>query len=805
MSGWRVREAVLLAAVSNLCLNAPQARAEPLFAQVILNGVDTGEVLRFERIGERFMAPPPTLRKLGFRAELLTAPEAAPQALSTLPGVTYTFDAGRQILEMSADPRSFVTRRINQSSDLPPSEPSVRGAALNYGLYAFAGAEGGTQATATGEARVFGPEGGLSSSFIYRLAGDGPDGGFRRLDTRFVRYDNARARRLIVGDFVTAGVMARDSVRAVGVSLATDFTLRPDVPVTINPQIRGLAATRSSVEVLVDGVRRFGDVTPAGPFEIDIAAPSNGLGRVSLVVTDAEGRSAVRTFNFYAASELLRPGTAALALEAGALREDYATDQDRYTDGFAAIAARRGLTDAITVEAHATASSSGQVAGVGLVAKLGDAAVLSAAATGSDQSGRGGGQVFLAAKRETRRYAVQISHRRTSADFADLVAHDPRFRLRAETLAGASLHTDGWGALSLAYSDLRSAERQFRVANLVWSGAVGPINLFATGSASVAGRSSYGLTLGLSAPLGRPGRWISSQASSDGRAVRAGVQMAQSADGPGTWGWRAGVDAASGGAGGERLEGEVRRVASAGEVGLGLSHQNGATYAQAYGSGGLAWVGGRLYAANQLGESFAVVETGAPHIEVSVENRVVGRTGRDGRLLALRLSPDAANRLAIRPESVALADDILIQASAVRPPRGGAVVVKMPVRQGRSALARLVDPAGAPLPAGLRVSVNGAPSGVTGFDGLAYLSGLTPGATYLTVESSSGRCRMEIPNVLPTPTAAPLGPFVCHLADPGMLPGPQRFAERGVGGAELYSSDPGGLVRNLPAQRGPAD
>lgn len=787
----------LIALAAALTLVGPDGRAahaEALIAQVSVNGADTGQVMTFERRGETVLAGRETVRRLGLRQ-----PDGAagPTDLSDLPGVRWRVDEERQAIAVFADPESFEINHLSARRPAPPAaERPLRGVALNYGVSAFGGGSGGVQALATGEARAFGPEGVVSSSFIYRRETHAPDGGFRRLDTRYARYDEARGRRLIVGDFATAGFAGRGAARAGGVSLATDFTLRPEAPVGVAPQLRGQVQAPSSVEVYVDGVRRFAGSAGPGPFEVDMAPPTDGRGQVSLVVSDAQGRRTLQTFGFYASSDLLRPGVGAAAFEAGALREGYAGDRDRYGDGFAAFTGRRGLTAALTVDGQASATRGLSTVGFAATGKLGETALASAAITASAGRDGGGREIALGLSRQTPLYGLQISHRFAEADFADLATRGQPFRLTRETFAQASGRLGDRGSVTVSYSDLRGPDRRFRVANLGWSGQMGRVSLYASGAASLEGRAAYGISVGLSAPLGRPGRSAAVQAASDGGRLRLGAQASQAADGPGAWGWRAAVDSGAGPGDGLGLEAEVRRVEAAGEAGLGISRRPGQTYARAYATGGVAWVGGQVMAANQLGDSFAVVDVGRAGVTVTVENRPIGRTGRDGRILAPRLAAGAANLVAVETESIPLSDEIAVASRVVRPPRGGAALVRLTVRPANAALVRLVDRDGAALPIGAAVMLNGERSGVVGFDGQAYLAGLLPARNRLDILMDAGDCRLELDHDPPSLAA----PLVC---DPlGRPPDPSlRRADGGPGGPELRRPDPGGELRRLSGGR----
>lgn len=103
--------------------------------------------------------------------------------------------------------------------------------------------------------------------------------------------------------------------------------------------------------------------------------------------------------------------------------------------------------------------------------------------------------------------------------------------------------------------------------------------------------------------------------------------MSQPAPDPAGRGWRMSADASTTARDPTDLEADVRRTTAYGEFALGVSRYDHETVARAYGSGALVWMGGRPRATSQLGQSFALVETGEPNVVITLENRVIGRTG----------------------------------------------------------------------------------------------------------------------------------------------------------------------------------
>lgn len=92
---------------------------------------------------------------------------------------------------------------------------------------------------------------------------------------------------------------------------------------------------------------------------------------------------------------------------------------------------------------------------------------------------------------------------------------------------------------------------------------------------------------------------------------------------------------------GTRARLEVAGRMSDGSRGLGL-RLDGAVVA----------AGGGVFLSRRINDSFAVVDAGAPGVEVRAENRPVGQTGRGGKLLVPDLRAYEPNRLSIDPTNL---------------------------------------------------------------------------------------------------------------------------------------------------------
>lgn len=753
------------AGLASLAIGVGAPCAEVLYAETSVNGVTAG-VVAFEKTAEVVSAAPGVLRDLGL---VVPAGASGPIALSTLPGVRYRLDVSTQALAIDAEPGALIGQQVEAGrAPSPPDRPSW-GALLNYSYYAVAGLHAKPQLSAFGEARVFGPLGIATTSFTAHSDDRTFGSHLRRLETSLLIDDVAGLRRTVVGDFISTSLPWTRAVRAGGFSFATDFDLQPNLITAPLPRIAGASATPTTVDLYVDNVKRFSTRTRAGPFAISELPVMDGRGQVSMVVTDALGRQTVQNFAFYSASNLLRPGLTAYALEGGFLREGFGDRSDRYTNGFVTGSMRRGLTDHLTVEATATAGSAVQTAGVGLVAKAGEEALFTAAVNASSA---GGVQAYASVRRETRRYSVFASIEQASRGFRDLASSADAAVTARAIQAGASTTTD-WGSLALTYNRIatyradtlggRPRRSEVELIGANWSRTFAGLNFYANAFLARGADESKVFTVGFSLPFRPYASAGATLTGGDGR-LQGVASALQSPPAEGGFGWRATATFAGLRDGGSRLEGEMRRLASWGEVGMGASAGEGGRYVAArfYGSGAMVFMAGlRPRLAARVGDGFAVVDTGAPGVEITVENVPVGATGADGRLLVPQMNPLVPSRVALRPESVGLDREISAVSAEVRPARRAGTIVRLPVRRTSSFQAKLTTPDGAPVVAGAEVWVDGISRTRVGYDGLAYFSDLGD-ARRVEVATPEGRCFVEIPDAKASSRQRDVVPLVCR-------------------------------------------
>jgi outer membrane usher protein len=161
--------------------------------------------------------------------------------------------------------------------------------------------------------------------------------------------------------------------------------------------------------------------------------------------------------------------------------------------------------------------------------------------------------------------------------------------------------------------------------------------------------------------------------------------------------------------------------------------------------GALAFAGMGVFATQRIHDAFAVVDVGAPNVEVSYQNRPVGVTDRWGRILVPNLHGYQANAISIDPSNLPVDADIPATKEIVVPMRGAGVVVGFGVSQAsRTAIIAFVDAEGKAIKTGSMGQVEGGKEPfVVGYSGEAFLEGLGD-RNVATIELADGRtCRAE--------------------------------------------------------------
>ncbi len=769
-----------------------RAADNKLLLEVVINGRDTHKLADFiERDGAQggrrktaLYATRSDLRDLGLRlTEAAGHSDDELVCLSDVPGLAYRLDGPTQTLDITAADRALIPASLDAQSGVKlPPVLTGSGAVLNYDS---------TETFNTGrlawrtqlDGRVFAAGGVLDTQYLLAA---GANAGATRLDSTISYADPDTERSYQAGDIINGGLGWTRPVRIGGLQLASDFAVRPDLVTFPTPQIGGSAAVPSTVDVLVNNVRLLSHNVDPGPFSLAQLPIVTGANAVTLVTRDALGQQTTQTLPFYTTPRLLLPGLAAYSVEIGVMRNEYGVRSDDYSRYASSFTARYGLFRFVTVEAHGEAAASLGLGGTGAAVNLGNAGVLTASVAGSTQGSHDGLLFSAGIERVARLLTLSASYQRASPFYTDLAALSGTPVPQQQMRLGAGLSLGREGALNLAYTAVDTKAAAARAAageqpatgldvttsiaeavtpvrtallSLTYTVRIwGSIEGYATGFHDFAQSEGTGAVISVSVPLGRR-RSASVTAGSAGRASYLTEQASQAAINPGEIG---GTMLNENGTPGRQMV-QFDTVTRYGEIDAGVDRLGHASAFRTGQSGSLAAVDGQVFAGRSIQDSFAVVDTGLPHVEILQENRPAGVTDGDGLLLLPNLQSFAANHIGLGLTSIPVDADLRSAVDVVRPQARTGVVVKFVLKRRSSATMHLTDEAGAVLPVGsIAVLEPGGPPNVVGYDGTAFVRDLKAHNQLLVTRPDGRRCKLAFAYERHGDIRPDLGQLTCH-------------------------------------------
>jgi outer membrane usher protein len=718
--------------------------------EVWINGASSDQIAAFQLGPDgRLSAMSSELRAVGLHTDV--GPERRIR-LDDMAGVSYRYDAAAQRVDVQAEDRALIARAISLAPSAAggaPQATSGTGALVNYSLAAEAAAGGAWGlSTLAGdfEARAFGRYG-LVTTTVQSLVTP-RSAQATRLDSAWTWSDKHSLITYAAGDVITGGFDWTRPVRLGGVQVRREFALRPDLVTMPSPTLSASAAVPSMAEVIVNGATVMSNPVGQGPLTVGGLPAVQGASVNTLVLRDALGRQTVQTIAFFATPQLLRPGFLDFSAETGFARRYYGVRSMDYDPApTASGSVRYGLTDWATAQAHAEGGSGLALAGVGGVLRLGGWGAVSGSLAGSRYGGQSGGQASVALQSQWGPVSLGARTQATAGRYQDLgsvTAPSGAWQVTDAFLPPKSLTQinaavtlpptlpwiKGWNSgpsVGVSYS----AERM--VAN-GQQGVVGVMirqtlprgaSLFISAYRTDQKQASAGLTIGLAFAFGG-GRMadVGADVSGSGSSEYAEVSR-DGGQAPGAVSWR--LHAEGGQA--EDLEAEAAYVAPFARGDLLVQHVEGSTALQGRMDGAVVLMGGQVALSNRIDDAFAVVDAGRPGVPVLLENRVIGQTGADGRLVAPYLASLAPNTLSIDAE--ALPGDLIAPVSQVSatPDRDAGVLVRFTTRKAAvGVLIVLKTPSGSPLPVGATGRFgSGQRPFVVGYDGEAYVEDASSG------------------------------------------------------------------------------
>ena len=738
---------------------------QELDLEVAIHGQAISMIARFVLKEGQLFVSGADLRQLGFATNKLGIAADQDVSLESLQ-VPYTFDKSRLTIDLAVPDALRIPHDVNARANgvPPPSASALHGAVLNYDVY--------TQTTPTvrtslfSELRFFSPSGVLSQTSILAVYQNKRH--FIRYDTSWVQSRQDSLSVLQWGDTVTGALDWTRTFRIGGFQWRRDFTLRPDLITYPIPSLRGTTAVPSAVELYINDIRQFSSQVPSGPFVLNQVPGITGAGVATVVTRDASGRSIATSVPLYVDTRLLAAGLSSFSVEVGFLRQNYGAYSFDYqrTPAFSATGAH-GVTDTLTVNAHAEGSSGVFNAGVGAYVGLGQAGVINGALAGSLGSGsRGSPSDLISASssegnarhgvdagnaRDTDvtsgdglnislgyqllepHFAINLATQRATRHYSDVGSRSGELVPLGTDRATVSLPLFGRQSLAVSYIGYRLPKGPTaKVGSLSYIVSLGNLlslnmSLFRDFGSIATSGIFIGINIGIgSRHSGNSGDSGTSINTGFGRQNGLGTYSVN-ANNPPNYGGGVGWDLQTGRSGTMAYEqAQAQYLGSAGLVGAVVQTVGTQAATSLDLAGALVFMDNRLFMSRRIDDSFALVSTdGVSGVPVMHDNRVIGNTSPRGYLLIPDLNAYEHNQISIDPTNLPADARVSATGMDLVPQSRSGVLGHFGVAHFDAVTVILHDLEGNPLPVGTNVrDMDDGETTIVGYDGQAFIASL---------------------------------------------------------------------------------
>ncbi len=681
-------------------------------------------------------------------------------------GASADLNSRAMLLQVQIPPSLMPTRTVNMRAQGSSARSEAFGLYMDYHLNWLSYGNSGQRSTnALLQPVLFGKYGNLRANSIYRHHSgasspfdDQSQSGLTLLELTYTLDDPENLRSLRVGDVFSHPGSMGQALRIGGIQLATNFETQPSFITYPLPRFFGEASIPTALDVYVNGrLRRTENVEP-GSYVLEDMPVVNGSGEIQVVARDALGRQQVFTQDFYASTELLRPGLSDYSISIGALREGYGLESFDYGDFAASGTWRYGIRENLTVEGHgAFAGHVGMISGSSRYAISSGGTLTTGLGLSSGDRGNGGSwKIGFRQQTDLLNFSVDLTG--TTRRFERIGTTEPAPELQFFGSAGKNFYEYGFANLSVVHQSfyerptrtIISANHSFTVKN--------SLKLSAHASYVDADSNDFSVGLRFSMPFGE--RHYSNGGYTGSRTrktLEAEVNRALPL-GNG-YGYRLGIGTLDN----RYVDAGLAVQSEFGNYSIDVrdSSESGSVW-QAGARGSIAYLSGMTNFTRQIRDAFAVVNVGEIEgVRVYAENVEIGRTDKNGQLFIPGLRPYMSNQLRIELDDLPLSARIGHTRTTATPYYRSGVVVNFDVRLATNVMFRAVSPDGRPLPEGAVAKVFPSnDSFPVGRDGKLYLQGIDR-SSEIEIRWTDKVCDIDVPYPTGGGIITKMGDIVC--------------------------------------------
>ncbi|WP_309949612.1 fimbria/pilus outer membrane usher protein [Acinetobacter calcoaceticus] len=604
-----------------------------------------------------------------------------------------------------------------------------------------------------------------------------------RLESKWQYVDPEKIRIYTLGDFISNSSDWGSSVRLAGFQWSSAYTQRGDIVTSALPQFSGSAALPSTLDLYVNQQKIYSGLVPSGPFDIK-QLPFISGNEVTLVTTDATGQQSITKQTYYFSSKILAKGINEFSVDVGVPRYNYGLYSNDYDDAtFASGAIRYGYSNSLTLSGGAEASTDGlSNLGTGFAKNLFGFGVINADIAASQYKDENGYSALVGLEgRISKNISFNTSYRKVFDNYFDLARvsqirylkdnqtdAEPKNYLSYSALADEIFRAginynlyEGYGAY-LGYNQIKFSDNSYKLVSANLSGSLNKNwGFYSSAYKDYENHKDYGIYFALRYTPSTRVNAITSISNESGKTIYRQEINGFSDPQIGAFGWGGYVEHdqdanqnnasiyASYRARAAYLTGRYNRIGENDQVALSAT-------------GSLVAAAGRVFAANEIGDGYAVVTNAGPQSQILNGGVNLGATDRTGRFLISNLRPYQLHHIYLDPSYLPLEWDVTSTNQTAFVGYRQGTLIDFGAHLVISGLVKLVDSNNSALLPGYSVRINGQQDGVVGYDGEVFIPNLLKQNKLEVDLLDHGLCQVNFAYENKQYSAKKLGPYVCR-------------------------------------------
>nr|WP_174505718.1 fimbria/pilus outer membrane usher protein [Acinetobacter sp. Marseille-Q1620] len=774
---------------SDLILNKTDKYTQ-LFLNVVINNNTGSDLLSVKQDSESQLY----ILAKDLRSIRIKLPDSTPDdsliCLKDLTGISYNYDQNQQILKLDvalSQLDSYVVNLNGQditNDKLLKSRP-LNAAILNYNLYNTL-TENQNSFSASADAIFNSQIGTFSSGFLYNNdhKTSYKHDSLVRLQSKWQYIDPIKIRLYTIGDFISNSPDWGNSVYLAGIQWSSAYTQRADIITSALPQFSGSAALPSSLDLFVNQQKIYSGLIPSGPFDLKQLPYISG-NQVTLVTTDATGQQTITKKAYYFSPKVLAKGINEFSVDLGVPRYNYGTFSNDYDHNvlFGSGVIRYGYSQTLTLSGALEATTDSlNNAGAGFAKNIFGIAVVNADFAASKYKNSTGYSTLIGFEgRISKDISFNSSYQHRFDNYYDLArVSDIRYQkqyyvdqLNSDELlsysafaneiirAGLSYNfLSGYG-LFVGYNQLRYQDNTNTLLSSNFNASISKNwSLYASAYKDFDQNHNYGVYVALRYTPSTKFNATSSISNDSGNTSYRQEVNGLTTDRIGALGWGASTEHIENGQ--NNSSAYITYRSRPAYLTARYSQYADINQTAISASGSLVAAAGRVFAANEIGDGYAIITNAGPKSQILNGGVNLGSTDRKGRFLISNLIPYQVHHLFVDPTYLPLNWDVnSTEKITVTGFRQG-TLVDFGARQVVSGLVKIVDQNQKPIATGYEVNVNQQQMAIVGYDGEVYVQNLSKMNTLKIDLLDKGTCTVHFDYQPDIVTTKKLGPFICQ-------------------------------------------